>query len=131
MIGLDTNVLVRYITQDDAKQSAQATRLMESLTVEVPGYVTVVSVLELVWVLTGCYASSRSEVSLILENLLRTKELRVACADMVWKAVRLYRAAKGDFADCLIMMLAKEEGCEAVLTFDREAVKFCGMKLVA
>ena len=55
-IGLDTNVLVRYVAQDDSKQSPAATRLIESLTADAPGYVSVVSVVELVWVLTDCYA---------------------------------------------------------------------------
>ena len=60
MIGLDTNVLVRYVAQDDVRQSHLATRLIESLTVDLPGYVSLVSVVELVWVLAGCYASTRS-----------------------------------------------------------------------
>ena len=49
MIGLDTNVLVRYIMQDDARQSLSATKLMESLTVDEPGFVSLVSVVELGW----------------------------------------------------------------------------------
>jgi len=55
MIGLDTNVLVRYIMQDDAKQSPQATRLIESLDVESPGYITKVSIVKLYWVLPASY----------------------------------------------------------------------------
>ena len=77
MIGLDTNVLVRYITQDDPKQSSKATRLIESLTAEAPGYVGIVAVIELVWVLTACYSSTRSEIGEVLETLLRTQEILV------------------------------------------------------
>jgi len=130
MIGLDTNVIVRYVAQDDAKQSPRATRLIESLTVDVPGYVSIVSVVELVWVLTGCYASSKNEICEVLENLLRTKEIRVAHADTVWKAVRLFRAGKADFADCLIERSANEAGCGYTATFDRDAAKHCGMQLI-
>ena len=55
MMGLDTNVLVRYIMQDDAKQAAKATKLIESLSPDAPGFVTLVSVIELVWVLSSCF----------------------------------------------------------------------------
>jgi predicted nucleic-acid-binding protein len=130
MIGLDTNVLVRYVAQDDAKQSPKATRLIESLTAESPGYVSLVSIVELVWVLTGCYALTKEEISEVLETLLRTKELIVANADIVWKAVRLFKAGKADFADCLIAISAQEASCNYTATFDRDAVKHCGMKMI-
>lgn len=130
MIGLDTNVLVRYVAQDDAKQSPKATRLIESLTAEAPGYVSVVSVVELVWVLAGCYALTKEEICEVLATLLRTKEIVVANADVVWKAVRQFQASKADFADCLIEISAKEAGCNYTATFDRNAVKHCGMKLI-
>ena len=130
MIGLDTNVLVRYVAQDDVSQSPLATRLIESLTVDVPGYVSLVSVVELVWVLAGCYASTRSEIGEVLETLLRTKEIVVAHADTVWKALRLFREGKADFADCLIERSANEAGCSHTATFDRIAAKHCGMRLL-
>lgn len=130
MIGLDTNVLVRYVAQDDPKQSPKATRLIESLTVDVPGYVSIVSVVELVWVLTGCYASTKGEICEVLETLLRTKEIVVANADTIWKAVRLFKDGKADFADCLIERSANEAGCDHTATFDRDASKHCGMRLI-
>lgn len=130
MIGLDTNVLVRYVAQDDPKQSAKATRLIESLTAESPGYVGLVSIVELVWVLTGCYAASRTEVCAVLDQLLRAKELVVANADTVWKALRLFKEGKADFADCLIERCAAEAGCDHTATFDRDAAKHCGMLLI-
>ncbi len=130
MIGLDTNVLVRYIAQDDLKQSPKATRLIESLTVDAPGYVSIVSVVELVWVLTSCYTLTREEICEVLETLLRTKEIIVAHADTIWKALRLFREGKADFADCLIERSAKEAGCSYTATFDRDASKHCGMQLI-
>lgn len=130
MIGLDTNVLVRYIAQDDPKQSAKATRLVESLTAEAPGFVGVVSVIELVWVLAGCYGSTKAEICEVLETLLRTKEIVVAQADTVWKALRLFRDGKADFADCLIERTANEAGCSHTATFDRDAATACGMLLI-
>lgn len=129
MIGLDTNVLVRYIAQDDARQSPRATRLIESFTEESPGYVSVVSVVELVWVLTGCYASTKAELCQVLETLLRAKGIVVAHADIVWKALRVFKEGKADFADCLIERFANEAGCSHTTTFDRDAARRCGMRL--
>lgn len=130
MIGLDTNVLVRYVAQDDAKQSPQATRLIESLSADSPGYISQVAVVELVWVLTGCYAASRDEIANMLETLLRAKELVVADADTIWKALRLFKQGKADFADCLIERSADAAGCAHTATFDRDAAKHCGMRLI-
>ncbi len=130
MIGLDSNVLVRYIAQDDPVQSPKATRLIESLSADDPGYVSLVSVVELVWVLMRCYSSSTSEICVVLGTLLRTKEIIVANADVVWKAVRLFKTNNADFADCLIERSASDAGCGYTATFDRGAVKNCGMRLI-
>ena len=130
MIGLDTNILVRYIAQDDPKQSPKATRLIESLTIDSPGFISIVSVIELVWVMTSCYSSTRGEVCDVLETLLRTKELVVAQTDIVWKAIRLFKENKADFTDCLIERSANEAGCGYTVTFDRDAAKHCGMRLI-
>jgi len=130
MIGLDTNVLVRYLMQDDAKQAAQATRLMESLTVESPGFVSIVSVVELGWVLTSAYDLTRSQLEQALEALRRTKELVVDRADEVLRALRVFRTATADLADCLIERSAAGAGCEQTMTFDVGAAKGAGMTLV-
>jgi len=130
MIGLDTNVLVRYIAQDDAKQSPKATYLIESLSADSPGYISVVSVVELVWVLTGCYGSTKPEICEIVETLLRTKEIIVDHADIVWKSLRLFKEGKADFADCLIEQFANNAGCHNIVTFDRHAAKYTGMQLI-
>jgi len=131
MIGLDTNVLVRYIMQDDARQSPLATRLVESLSAESPGFVSLVSVVELGWVLSSAYGLDRGQLVLALEGLLRTKEIVVECAETVWKALRVFQSANADFADCLIERAASAAGCERTMTFDRGATKGCGMTLVA
>ena len=130
MIGLDTNVLVRYIMQDDAKQSSLATRLVESLTVESPGFVPLVSVVELAWVLSSAYDLDRGQVVDAFEALLRTKELVVERAETVWKALRVFQSANADFADCLIERSAAVAGCDRTVTFDRGAASGCGMTLV-
>jgi predicted nucleic-acid-binding protein len=130
MIGLDTNVLVRYIMQDDARQAASATRLIESLSVESPGFVPLVSVVELAWVLTSAYELDRGQLVQAFESLLRSKEIAVERAEIIWKALRVFQSANADFADCLIERSAAAAGCDRTMTFDRGAVKDCGMTLV-
>jgi predicted nucleic-acid-binding protein len=130
MIGLDTNVLARYIAQDDPLQTEQATALIESLTSAEPGFVTLISVTELVWVMQSCYHSTRGEVVEILETLLRSKEIVVEHADLIWQALRRYAGTSADFADSLIERCAHSAGCEYTVTFDRHAVKQTGMRLV-
>ena len=130
MIGLDTNVLVRYIMQDDTRQSPLASKLVESLTADAPGFVTLVSVVELVWVMQSCYALERVQLGDALEGLLRTKEFVVERAETIWKAVRVFREGSADFADCLIERCAASAGCERTMTFDRNAAKTCGMSLI-
>ena len=128
MIGLDTNVLVRYVTQDDPLQSAKASELIESLSTLSPGFVSLVSVVELVWVLQSCYQSAKSDVVVVLETLLRTRELTIEHAETLWQALRRFTASKADFADCLIERCARAAGCEYTATFDLNAAKAAGMK---
>ena len=130
MIGLDTNVLVRYIMQDDLKQSPLATRLIESRSVESRGFVPLVSIVELFWIMSSAYELDRGQLIAALEALLRTKELVVERAEIVWKALRLFQTANVDFADCLIERSAAAAGCERTMTFDRGAAKNTGMTLL-
>jgi len=130
MIGLDTNVLVRYVMQDDPRQSPRATRLIESLSAEEPGFVPVVALVELVWVLAGSYALDRTQVSTVLDTLLRSKELLVDRADLVTQALRRFSAGSADFADALIERSANAAGCTATMSFDTGAVKPASMTMV-
>ena len=130
MIGLDTNVLVRYIMQDDAKQSPKATQLIESLTVDAPGFFALVSVVELGWVLSTSYGLTREQLAQAIEALLRTKEIVIDCADQVLKALRVFKASSADFADCLIERAAAGAGCDRTMTFDAGAAKVAGMTLI-
>ena len=131
MIGLDTNVLVRYIMQDDAKQAALANKLIEGLTEASPGYISLVGIVELVWVLSTSYGLSRDQVAEALDLLMRSKELVVDRADLVLQAQRRFAKGGADFADCLIERIAHAQGCQATMTFDAGAAKAAGMTLVA
>lgn len=131
MTGLDTNVLVRYIMQDDARQAALATRFIESLSAQAPGHVALVAVVEIAWVLGSAYALDRSQLVAVFEGLLRTKELRVEDAETVWKALRAFQGSSADFADCLIACSNVAAGCSCTMTFDRAAAKTAGMTLMS
>jgi predicted nucleic-acid-binding protein len=124
-------VLVRYIMQDDARQSPKATRLIESLNQDTPGFITLVSVIELYWVLSSCYDLSDQEVKQALEALLRSKQIIVDRADQVLRALRVFEEGKADFADCLIERTASSAGCSATMTFDGGAAKHAGMTLIS
>jgi predicted nucleic-acid-binding protein len=130
MTGIDTNVLVRYIMQDDAKQAPIATRFIESLSVEARGFVPLVCVVELAWVLSSAYDLTRGQLVEAFETILRTKELVIERAEIVWQAVRAFQSSNADFADCLISRSAQSSGCESTMTFDRVAAKIGGMALL-
>jgi len=130
MIGLDTNVLVRYIMQDDPKQSSKAAKLIESLDAENPGFITIVSVVELYWVLTSSYELTGVQVAQALDAILRTKQLQVERADQVVRALRVFGHGKANFSDCLIERAASGAGCSQTMTFDVGAGKHAGMTLI-
>ena len=129
MIGLDTNVVIRFVMQDDAKQSPMATRIVDALTAEQPGYLTLVTIVEIVWALSGSYDLERPQIAMALEGLLRAPEIVVEQAETVWRALRLFKGSKADFADCLIERSAAAAGCARTMTFDVAAAKHCGMVL--
>ncbi|HET7314040.1 type II toxin-antitoxin system VapC family toxin [Salinisphaera sp.] len=130
MIGLDTNVLVRYLTQDDPVQAPLATRLIESLTPEAPGFVAHAVLAETVWVLESCYAADADRIAQVAETLLRVESLVVDEADVVWQALRQFKRAGGNFADALVSALARRAGCETIYSFDRGAAKRFDMTLL-
>ncbi|MBI3147995.1 MAG: hypothetical protein HYZ17_05715 [Betaproteobacteria bacterium] len=80
--------------------------------------------------LASCYELDRKELASVLENPLRTRELRIDRAEITWAALRLFRAGKADFADCLIHCPGREAACEATVTFDQAAAKACGMRVL-
>lgn len=130
MIALDTNVLVRYLAQDDRAQAAAATRLIEqTLSPAQPGFVSLVALLETVWVMESCYAASSEVVAGIVNDLLDTAALEVQDAAAVRAALRRYVEGGVDLHDCLIVELAAERKAR-VVTFDAKAARRLGMELL-
>lgn len=124
MIGLDTNVLLRYLVQDDPAQSARAAEVIEQrLTTADPGFVSLVCVLEVVWVLRSLYHRSREQIADHVEMILAADTLEVQNEQEVYQAVIALRNGSGTFEDALIGALGAWWGCTATLTFDQNAAK--------
>jgi predicted nucleic-acid-binding protein len=130
MIGLDTNVLARYIAEDDAAQSAAAAKVIESLSAESPGFVPLVVIAELVWVLQFSYRLNKHAIAEVVEKLLRSAELRIENTEIVAQALREFRVSRADFADCLIERSAHAAGCQHTVTFDKRAATLGDMRLI-
>jgi predicted nucleic-acid-binding protein len=119
MKGLDTNVLVRYLTRDDPGQERAASRFLDSArTRGEPIFVNVIVLCELVWVLGRTYEYSRAEVAAVIGQLLATEQIVVEDADLAWLALSDYEASKADFADCLIGRRNLRLGCDETVTLD-------------
>lgn len=138
MIGLDTNVLVRYLAQDDPVQGAAAARLIdEELTPARPGFITLVVLVETCWVLKRLYAATADELITTVADLLNEPHLRIERHDVVRRTLqrlqdgRSRRSGRVGLADGLIAQIALDEGCSHTVTFDRAAARWPGMKLVA
>jgi predicted nucleic-acid-binding protein len=127
MIGLDTNILVRYFAQDDPVQSPAATEIIEHrLAEEGPGFISVVAIVETVWVLHRAYGLSSLEVADAIERILATDVLLVENEQEVFAAMVALKNGSGSFADALIAELGARAGCAHTLTFDRRALRLAG-----
>ena len=131
MIGLDTNVVIRYLVQDDKKQSAAATHFIEnSLTTDAPGYINHVTLCEIIWVLQRCYGVKKPQVREIIQALLGTKQLIVENVEVTWKALRTFDVKNADFCDALIGQANIHSGCEHTVTFDKRAASLSAFDLL-
>ncbi len=130
MIGLDTNILVRYLTQDDPAQSAKATEILERrLTEKSPGFVSVVAMVETVWVLDRAYFLTAQEIASAIERLLQVDVLAIENEQEVFTAMVALKQGRGSFADALIAELGARVGCTRTLTFDQKATRLPGFEL--
>ena len=130
MIALDTNVLVRYLVRDDERQAQAARTLLESLTIEHPGFVCREVIIELAWVLERSYRHSRDAIAMVLEQLAATESLVVeAAADVVRSAYR-YRSGNAGFSDLMILAAAERSEADILYTFDQNAARLEGVELL-
>jgi predicted nucleic-acid-binding protein len=123
VIGLDTNILVRYFAQDDPKQSALANRAIAALSKDEPGFISLVTLCELVWVLETAYDLKKPSILDILRTILESDELAIENKPVAWTALADFTNAALDFSDAIIAGVGKQAGCAHTLTFDKRAAK--------
>ena len=122
MIGLDTNIIVRYLTQDDPVQSPKATQIMERrLTESRPGFISLVTMAEVAWVLERTYHRSSREIAQAMEAMLQADSLFIQNEQEVFTTIVALKSGQGSFADALIAALGQWAGCASTLTFDKRA----------
>lgn len=131
MLGMDTNVLVRYIVQDDPLQSLAASKFIETACKEDnPIFISGIVLCELVWVLEGAYEYPKNNVADVLEKILRTKEFFILQPEVLWNAFHDYKKMNVDFSDSYIAHLNAASECEYTVTFDKKASRLAMFKLL-
>jgi predicted nucleic-acid-binding protein len=130
LTGLDTNVLVRFLVQDDAAQFARASQRIEHLSKENPGFISLVTMVETVWVLDRLYGFSAIQIARAIERILQAGTLVVQNEQEVFTAMVALKTGQAAFADALIGALGAWAGCSATLTFDRKAARLPHFQLL-
>lgn len=131
MIGIDTNVLLRVIIADEPKQAEAARNFIRNhCSPDDPGYVSHITMVELVWTLGKAYQLSREDISRAVEQILETAQLDVESSNDVAAALKDYRKGTADFADCLLARVNAAAGCDYTITLDRKAARLTGFKLL-
>lgn len=129
--ALDTSVLVRLATRDDAAQFKKAEKLVRgNFSQSAPAWISVIVLTEYVWVLTRLYHYSREEIENSLTSLLQTDCFKVEDRNLVRAAIAKYAGGKADFYDCLILVRNQSSGSKITHTFDRKAAKLDGFELI-
>lgn len=129
MIGLDSNVVLRYVLQDDPDQAARATEAFDVLTEDDPAFVSLVVLVEVVWVLRRSYGFEREAAVEVVRRLLAAREVILESPALIARALRR-AGTSADFSDAVVVEQALAAGCEQVLTFDRRAARDAGMVLL-
>ena len=128
MIALDTNVLVRYIVQDDPAQAVKANRAIAKLTPDSPGFISSIVLCEFNWVLRTSFNVHRNDCVEILDRITSVPVFEIEHHDCCRKALHACKKGRADFSDYLIREIALVSGCTAVLTFDNMALKEDGFQ---
>jgi predicted nucleic-acid-binding protein len=131
MIGLDTNVLVRYLTDDDHAQSQTVRHFFEKeLTPSRPGFLSLVTLAETIWVLQSVFGAKSRDLLPILATLADDPRLAIQDVKALWLALESCEDGSLDLADALVAHVAREHGCSHTVTFDRKAARLPGMVLL-
>jgi predicted nucleic-acid-binding protein len=132
MIGLDTNILVRFVTRDDDEQWQLVDRYLKAnCSSKQPGWISCIVLCEMVWVLARGYDYSKEEILRLLRQLLLIAELTIQEHDSVRSAMKDFENGKADFSDYLIGHLNAKHGCETTVTLDLRAADHSTFTLLA
>jgi predicted nucleic-acid-binding protein len=124
MIGLDTNVLIRYLIKDDKKQFSLAEKVVDSaIKHKTLLHISLVVLCEVVWVLNYTYELKREEIVLFLDKLLHAEHIEIENRQVALGAFREYQHSQADFADCIIGLINQSFSCTTTYTFDKKAAK--------
>lgn len=127
MIGLDTNVLLRYLLADDEAQTPRAVGFIGNAAERGEKmFLSHVVLCEVAWVMKAGCSLPKDDIALVLTNLLRTAQFAIEDPDLASRALRRYEQGGADFADYLIAERAAEAGCDGVATFDGRLLKEAG-----
>ena len=131
MIALDTNVLIRFLTNDDKHQAEVARMLLSDLSADNPGFISREVTLELTWVLNRAYGYSSDKIANVLEYLIATRGIKFETDDDIFDAIYRFRKRGVEFADLMIVAAAKRQGAQPLYTFDEKLAKIDGVELLA
>jgi predicted nucleic-acid-binding protein len=130
MIGIDTNILIRYFTQDNLEQAQIVEQIIDNYANSPNSmFVNNIVMCELIWVLERGYKYSKEEIGQVIKQMLSTEEFAFENQELLWLALNQYIQNKLDFSDALIGELNIEFGCSETLTFDQAAIKANNFKL--
>ncbi|NDB83369.1 MAG: PIN domain-containing protein [Alphaproteobacteria bacterium] len=130
MIGLDTNILVRYFTQDNEVQAQIVENIIENYGNSPNSlFINNIVMCELVLVLEKGYKYSKEQVALVINQMLSTEEFAFEKQELLWLALNEYVQNKSDYSDTLIGLINKSSDCLKTITFDEDAAKGSNFKL--
>jgi len=133
MTGIDTNILIRYITKDDPQQADKAAKFLKSLSPTNKGFISLAVIVECIWVLDSIYEQDRDTIAEAILKLTKSPRLTIQCGDeieTVFTEALSPDAFKGDLSDAIIAQVGYSHGCEQTVTFDKKASKLKHMTLL-
>ena len=131
MTGIDTNVLARYIAQDDPIQSKIAEEFIEKkCSKDNYGFINHIVLCEFVWVLQKCYNAPKKKIIHVIEQLLRTAQFKVQNPQLIWLTLNDFRKGSADFSDYLVGRINQSKDCAETVTFDKNAAKSPSFRLL-
>jgi predicted nucleic-acid-binding protein len=130
MVGIDTNILTRFVVEDDSVQTAKALELLQALSPEEPGFISIIALTEWVWVLRRRYKMPKADIVRCVDVLMNSPEIVVENDAVVAQAMVIFLGANCDFPDCLIERIGLMRGCKHTFTFDRKSSRLPGMRLL-